>query len=202
MSSPQSKVYLVVGASRGIGQELATQLSANSSDQVIATVRKPVDFGKSNVRTLKLDQSDPTSVVEAATQVKEIDTLILNAAIGDDEKLLTTSGERLQNYLTTNVLGVHRVIAAFLPALKVKQTKQVVIISSTSGSLEKQRGAKLGFMGPYSVTKAANNMQVVQYHNELYEGGFTIIAMHPGWVSKLITRELGKSPSFSYSSPR
>jgi NAD(P)-dependent dehydrogenase (short-subunit alcohol dehydrogenase family) len=178
-----SKIYLVVGASRGIGQELITQLSQDASNHVLATVRKSVDFGKPNVETLILDQTNSESVRAAASKVKEVDTLILNAAIGEDEKLTTTSEERLQQYLNTNVVGVHRVISAFLPALKARQTRKIIIISSFSGSCELQIGADFGFSGPYSVTKAANNMQVVQYHNELHKDGFTIVPIHPGWVS-------------------
>lgn len=33
-----------------------------------------------------------------------------------------------------------------------------------------------------SVTKAANNMQAVQFHRELYKDGFTVVPLHPGWV--------------------
>lgn len=177
-----STVYLVVGASRGIGQELVNQLSAKSDTKVIATVRKSVDFGKKNIETLILDQTDTASVKAAAAKVKEIDVLILNAAIGENEKLLSTSEERLQQYLSTNVLGVHRVVEAFLPALRARKTRKIIIISSLSGSMKCQVGAEFGFSGPYAVTKAANNMQAIQYHNELHKDGFIVVPIHPGWV--------------------
>jgi NAD(P)-dependent dehydrogenase (short-subunit alcohol dehydrogenase family) len=104
------------------------------------------------------------------------DTLIVNAAIGEDLKLLTTSSQELTRYLDINVLGPHRVVRAFLPALRARQTRKIVLISSTSGSNTKQIGNKGGFSGPYSVSKAAENMLAVQFHNELhYEEGFTVV---------------------------
>ncbi|KAJ5190870.1 uncharacterized protein N7498_009855 [Penicillium cinerascens] len=177
------QVTLVIGASRGIGREFVSQLSRDPTHRVIAGVRKPVDFDSSNVVPILLDQSDPESVTRAGTQVSEIDTLIINAAIGADEYLLSTDDERLREYYDTNVIGPLRVVRAFLPALKARNTRQIVFISSESGSLSQQINAKGGFRGPYAVSKAAGNMIVVQLHNELHDQGFTVAAIHPGWVA-------------------
>lgn len=180
-----SQTCLVIGASRGIGYGLVEQLSADSSNKVIATVCKPFDFGKSNVETLVLDQSSTSSVQDAASKLSTpIDTLILNAAIGLDEALLSTSEDRLNEYLNTNILGVQRVVNAFLPALRRGTAKKIVIITSYSGSNTAQRGAEFGLRGPYAVTKTANNMQAVQLHNELRGEGFVVAPVHPGWVSR------------------
>lgn len=175
---------LVTGASRGVGKELVRQLSTDSNNIVIGTVRNPVDFDRSNARTIILDQASSTSVADAASCVKELDVLILNAAMGDDEKLLATSGERFQEYLDVNITGVFRVVKAFLPALRVGKSHRIVLVSSTSGSMALQNGAQAGFTGPYAVTKAACNMLAVQLHNELHKPeGFTVVMIHPGWVA-------------------
>ena len=173
----------VIGASRGIGAGLVTQLQQQPDTTVIATMRKPTASPASNVEVLSMDISSEASVSSAAAEVPELDTLIVNAAIGDNEHLCTTSSERLTDYLATNVVGPHRVVRAFLPALRKRQTKKIIIISSTSGSMEKQIGATSGFLGPYAVTKAADNMLAVQFHNELVGEGFTVVPLHPGWVA-------------------
>lgn len=194
-STAQPKTTLVVGASRGIGKELAQQLAQQQTGgQVIASVRNAVDFGGSspNMRSITLDQSSAKSVSEAAGGVAALDTLIVNAAVGDDEQLLDTSEERMAEYLDVNVTGVLRIVKAFLPALRARKTRQIVLVSSTSGSITRQVNAKSGFRGPYAVSKAALNMVAVQLHNELHESdGFTVVPIHPGWVATDMGRIAG-----------
>ncbi|OAA54917.1 short chain dehydrogenase [Cordyceps fumosorosea ARSEF 2679] len=198
------KTTLVVGASRGVGKELVRQLAQQHPEaRVIASVRSPVDddddagddddgHPAGNVRHITLDQSCSKSVSEAALAVGALDTLIVNAAVGDDERLLDTSDERMARYLDVNVTGVLRVVRAFLPALKARKTRQVVLVSSTSGSLARQVGARAGFRGPYAVSKAALNMLAVQLHNELHaDHGFTVVPVHPGWVATDMGRRAG-----------
>lgn len=181
MPGPQ---VLVIGASRGIGRELTTQLARDPATTVLASVRRPVDFGDlPNVRPITLDQSSSASVSAAAAHVPELDALILNGAIGDPEALLSTSEARLAEYFDVNVVGLLRVVQAFLPALRARKTRKIVLVSSTSGSLARQVNAKVGFSGPYAVSKAAANMLAVQLHNELHDSeGFTVVMVHPGWV--------------------
>lgn len=182
--SPSSKAVLIVGASRGIGHQLVEQLAQQPDYHITASVRSSTDFGTAAVNTVQLDQSSADSVRAAAAQVKELDTLIVNAAMGDDEKLLSTSDERMAQYMDVNVTGALRVVKAFLPALRARKTRQIVLVSSTSGSLARQVNVKRGFVGPYAVSKAALNMVAVQLHNELHDDeGFTVVPIHPGWVA-------------------
>lgn len=124
------------------------------------------------------------------------------AATGGKDDLLTTSARQLTDYLDTNVVGPHRVVLAFLDAMRKGSDKKIVLISSQSGSLTKQRETPRGFMGPYvgwqkpidqncsraltrllipqAVTKSAVNMMAVQLHNELSGEGFTVVPLHPG----------------------
>lgn len=179
-----SQTTLIVGASRGIGKELVDQIAADADHNVIASVRKVQEFPQPNVRVIQLDQSKQETVTAAAESVKSIDTLIVNAAIGEDDTVLGISDERWREYFEVNVLGVLRVVRAFLPALRAGKLKRIVLISSTSGSLTRQIDIKSGFKGPYSVTKAGVNMLAVQLHNELSKAeGFTVVPIHPGWVA-------------------
>lgn len=174
----------VIGASRGIGAELVKQLAQSGDTQVIASTRSPQsDTQAPNVKYITLDITDDASVTAAAKSIPELDTLIINAAMGDDDHLLSTSSDQLTAYLNTNVIGPHRIIRSFLPCLLARKTRKIIVISSTSGSNELQRGAKFGFLGPYAVSKAALNMLAVQYHNELSGKGFIVVPIHPGWVA-------------------
>ncbi|KAJ3538409.1 hypothetical protein NM208_g5913 [Fusarium decemcellulare] len=177
-----SHTILIVGASRGIGAELARQFSTLPDYNIIATGRSSIPPESStNIRFIKLDQTSAESVAAASKGVEFVDILVLNAAIGDEEYMETTSDERLQEYLVSNVVGPHRVIREFLPALMRGSLKKIILVSSTSGSLANQVKGHQGFAGPYSVSKAAGNMLVVQYQNELRQKGFCVAAVHPGW---------------------
>lgn len=53
-----------------------------------------------------MDQSKQETVTAAAESVKSIDTFIVNAAIGEDNTLLSISDECWREYFEINVLGV------------------------------------------------------------------------------------------------
>jgi NAD(P)-dependent dehydrogenase (short-subunit alcohol dehydrogenase family) len=181
-----SRSYLVTGASRGIGLELARQLASQPNAIVYAGMRNPPKvspFGDAkNVHIIQLDQTSTKSVAAAAAQISELDSLILNAAIGEDDHLTSITSQRLTTYLDSNVVGPHRVVQAFLPALLTRPTRKIIYISSTAGSLRGQVGTSWGLQGPYAVTKAAGNMMVVQWDNELRRQNFTVVSVHPSWV--------------------
>lgn len=67
MSKP---VAAVVGSSRGIGIELAKQLT--SKYEVYGTMRKPFDV---EFKVLKMDVNDQSSVDEAAKQIEKLVSL-------------------------------------------------------------------------------------------------------------------------------
>ncbi|KAJ7154579.1 hypothetical protein C8R46DRAFT_1117798 [Mycena filopes] len=185
MSSNQ--IVLVVGASRGLGLALVEELAATSNTQAIGTVRSrsgALDHLPSTVEILTLDMADEDSITKAAATIPELDTVIINAAVGNRDPVTTSSTDVLSTYLNVNVLGPHRAIRAFLPALRARKTRRIIVISSSSASIGGQAlpGSK-GLAGSYGVSKAALNMLAVQCHKELGEEGFTVVPVHPGWVA-------------------
>lgn len=75
------------------------------------------------------------------------------AAMGSADQILSTSPTTMAEYLAANVVGPHRVVLAFLDALMEGQNKNIILISSQSGSLTRQVNATRGFMGPYVRSK-------------------------------------------------
>jgi NAD(P)-dependent dehydrogenase (short-subunit alcohol dehydrogenase family) len=75
-SSNTSQVFVIVGASRGIGFEMVKQLSSRPSTIVYAGVRSPSSAAElqqlaashSNVRVISTDLANSSSIVSAADE--------------------------------------------------------------------------------------------------------------------------------------
>ncbi|KAK0200369.1 hypothetical protein DFS33DRAFT_1266806 [Desarmillaria ectypa] len=172
---------LVVGASRGLGLAIVKELQSRPSTTVIATMRSSILLEGIDTLT-DVDISSDESIATAAQHplVHVLHVIIINAAIGAPGKLLSTSTDTLAEYLSINVVGPHRVVSAFVPALRKGKDKKIVLI-----------GNVFSLMGPYAVTKAGCNMLAVQHHNELEEEGFIVVPVHPGWVATGMGKLLG-----------
>ncbi|KAF8217634.1 hypothetical protein K438DRAFT_1556115 [Mycena galopus ATCC 62051] len=182
------QIILVVGASRGIGRALVEELASTPNTLTIGTVRggNAALDAFLNVKVVTLDLVDDESIAKAASTIPELDTLIINAGMGKRDPVSSTSTADLSTYFDINVLGPHRVIRAFLPALRARKTRRIIAISSTSGSLGQQAlPGSVGLAGCYGTSKTALNMLMVQFHNELQaeQPRFTVVPIHPGWVA-------------------
>ncbi|KAL0047047.1 hypothetical protein WJX82_004986 [Trebouxia sp. C0006] len=203
------EVWLITGASRGIGAELVKQVLAKDNTKVIAGARSPKtsplldnlqDQFQDRLHILTLDVSSTASILAAAKTVtnlplfKEIDYLVNNAGIANAEQTRTEKPDAIKEMLETNVIGVHAMIQAFLPLLKSGQKKTVINISSAMGSLnswyhqfevrnEQPIPMTKSSLG-YKVSKAALNMLTLSWASDVTpEEGFTFVAIHPGTVN-------------------
>ncbi|MCB0614771.1 MAG: SDR family NAD(P)-dependent oxidoreductase, partial [Phaeodactylibacter sp.] len=109
-----SKVILITGASSGLGQALAEQLS-EMGYQVYGTSRKHQDDGLS-FKMVAMDVRDEASVHRAIAFIidKEgrLDAVINNAGIGIAGPLEQLRMDNIEQVLDTNVKGTVRVIQA------------------------------------------------------------------------------------------
>ncbi len=175
------KRVLILGASRGIGRELARQYK-EAGWHVIATGRQPDDVRalQSLVdRAFALDVADPASVSGLAWQLdgESLDLVIHVAGIIDRQSISEpVTRERFDRIMHTNVLGVLQAIPQVAPLIQPGHGV-LAVISSIMGSLQ-------GTTSPdsvlYRVSKAAVNM-VVRSAQAQYPD-LTVVALHPGWV--------------------
>jgi len=192
----------VVGASRGIGYAIVSRFASLPHFEIIAAVKDaaempalPQTHETSTVRFIPCDMTDEASVEAAAQEIPTLDILIANAAIGDDDKILKMTMDRFREFFEVNVVGTHRIVTSFLPALRKGKQKKIMVVSSASGSMAIQINVPIGFSGPYAVSKAACNMLAIQYHNELNndeKAGFIVVPVHPGWVNTPMGNIVGK----------
>lgn len=175
--------YIVTGASRGLGLEMARQLRSRG-ESVIGTVRSTKDEGDLKAigaEVMRLDVSDPASIESfaAALRGQPIDVLVNNAGIMDkDPSLASCSIDAFQRVFTTNSFAPVLLTKALLPNLRAGGRKFVANISSGLGSIA---GATGGFSWAYCSSKAALNMLTVLTAKELKSEGFAVVTFCPGW---------------------
>ncbi|PSN75152.1 NAD(P)-binding protein [Corynespora cassiicola Philippines] len=188
-------IYFLTGASRGIGLELARELSKTKDNTVITAVRSVSDGLKflqnqnDNIKIATCDISSLSSISSLATSVgdvlpsgSKITHLINNAAIvaGPEKNCLSVLNDALNETINVNVLGPAKIVDVLVPFLAPNAT--ILNISSGIGSLElvsnKKPAAKFA---AYSISKAALNMMAVHQAQE-YQGRFRVLLMDPGWA--------------------
>src|SRR5437879_4422672 len=177
------KTALITGANRGLGYEVARQLSARGW-KVIVTARRR-EQGAAAAAKLKnasfreLDITDDASVARAAKAVPELDVLINNAAIIEDgdQDILTIRPELVGRTIATNALGTLRVLQAFVPHLLKGSAGRIVNVSSGAGQL-----SDMGTWSPaYSVSKTTLNSITCMLAAALKDKGIAVNSVCPGW---------------------
>ena len=172
---------LLLGASRGIGVELARQY-LDVGWRVIATARN--DEGLARLKalgaeTLRLDVAQPASNSGLSWQLdgEKIDLAIYVAGAIDRQSASTPpTRDNFDTVMHTNVMGAMQVLPQIVPM--VQETKGVIAcISSVMGSLQDTTSGNAAL---YRVSKVALNMVVrcTQAEQPL----ITVLAIHPGWV--------------------
>lgn len=173
--------YLVTGASRGIGAELVRRL-ASRGDRPFATLRPPANPPPGAVRTLPLEVTDRASIDALARSLEgsPLDVLINNAGVSSPSATLAlTTGEELARCFAINAASPVMVAKALLPNLRAGSRRLIVNVSTQLASITNNSG---GSSYAYRASKTALNQLTVCMANELRADGFTVVAMHPGWV--------------------
>lgn len=178
------KTWLITGASRGIGLELARQLSARG-DRVIAAVREPArhpELATLAATVVPFEAADDRSIAALRERLgnERVDVLVNNAGVtGEAKTLEAVTGEELSRVLRINSVAPVLVARAVLPLLLTGDRRLVVNITSQLGSIG---GNRTGSSYSYRASKAALNMLTSCLSLDLAERGVTCVAIHPGWV--------------------
>jgi NAD(P)-dependent dehydrogenase (short-subunit alcohol dehydrogenase family) len=177
------KTVLITGAYRGLGYEVARQLSERGWKVVVTARRKAQGSAAAaklkNTSFLELDITDDSSVTRAAKAATKLDVLINNAAIivDGDQDVLTISPELIERTIATNALGALRVSQAFVPHLLKSPAGRIINVSSGAGQL-----SDMGTWAPaYSASKTTLNAITCLFAVALKAKGIAVNSVCPGW---------------------
>jgi NAD(P)-dependent dehydrogenase (short-subunit alcohol dehydrogenase family) len=187
-----SKVWLITGAGRGMGVEIAKAALA-TGHKVVATGRNTDKvaqaFGKSaELFVVKLDITNPTdteSAVKASVdKFGRIDVLVNNAAnfyAGFFEEL---TPEQMERQLTTSLIGPMNVTRAVLPVMRKQRSGLIITISSTAGLIGFEFGTA------YAASKFGLEGWMQSLQAEVEPFGINTITVNPGFFrTELLTEE-------------
>ncbi|MGA7919677.1 MAG: oxidoreductase [Candidatus Acidiferrales bacterium] len=175
------KVWMITGASRGFGAEIAKAVLA-AGDKVIATARNIESLNNlddsENVFKVALDvMSEPQvkkAVRAALAHFRRIDVLVNNAGFGLLGAVEEASRKEVEGVFRTNVFGLLNVTRAVLPRMRKQRSGHIINMSSVAGF-----SAFPGW-GLYASTKFAVEGITEGLHEELAPLGIHATAVEPG----------------------
>ena len=187
-----NKVWLITGAGRGLGVDIAKAAMAGGH-RVVATGRNTDKVAKAlgksaELLVVKLDITKPAdaeSAVKAAVdQFGRIDVLVNNAAnfyAGFFEEL---SPEQIEQQLSTSLVGPMNVTRAVLPIMRKQGSGLIITISSTAGLIGFEFGTA------YAASKFGLEGWMQSLQAEVEPFGINTITVNPGFFrTELLSEE-------------
>lgn len=177
----------IIGASRGIGLELARQYAAEGC-RVYATTRTPDRPGelsalKGDVRLHHLDVTSDTHVARLADALSKvaIDILVHNAGVnpGRGKADPDTTAEAMRINAEAPIVTV----SALLDSVVASDQRKVAVMSSVQGTGRPRPGSP----DLYGDSKGELNRRFRDIEPEWRARGVTAIALHPGYVQTDMT---------------
>jgi len=173
---------LIIGASRGIGLELARQYKADGW-RVIATARTEADckrLAEMHAHTYQLDVTNADSIAALGWNLdgEVLDVAFLNAGQFGPRHDDFPTEEEFDTVMHTNVLAAMRLLPIITP-MACSVRGKVAVMSSIMGSIGQRGGSNATL---YRASKAALNSVLVDTAIKFGLQGATCIAFHPGWV--------------------
>jgi len=190
------KVAIVTGASRGIGEAIAKQLSscgakiiliARNSDQLVA-VKETIISNGGIAESIAGDVSNLNSISEIITNTIDkwgrIDILVNNAGIARDNIIMRMKEDDWDSVMNINLKGCFNGIKSVARPMIKNKAGRIINITSVIGQIgnagqSNYAASKAGIMG---LTKSMAK--------ELGSRNITVNAVAPGYITTDMTNEL------------
>ncbi|CAI8897804.1 MULTISPECIES: SDR family oxidoreductase [Kosakonia] len=182
---------LITGATSGIGRALAEALYARGN-QVIITGRRQalldeVTRNNPGMAGFQLDVDDAAMLAaltkRVSSQYPRLNVLIANAGISGKEDYATGNGdaEMAQAIVATNIVGVIRTVAAFLPLIQHQPKATLLATSSALAFLPRAD------FPTYCASKAFLHTWLVCLRHQLRHIPVEVLELSPPYVQTTLT---------------
>ncbi|MDA9910865.1 SDR family NAD(P)-dependent oxidoreductase [Amylibacter sp.] len=180
------KKYWIIGASEGLGRELAIQLS-NLGFELIVSARNEIRLNELSLRTkakvIPLDVLDINAVRKAFNAVGRIDGIVY--AAGDYTPLNSTvwNIDEVDKMIAINFTGAARVLGLVVPKFIAQNYGHIVMIGSLSGF----RGLPNAI--GYGASKAGMMHLAENIKADLYKSNIKVQLINPGFIKTRLTEK-------------
>ena len=188
------KIALVTGASRGIGEAIATTLHRDGAGLVLLDVPAlAADLAKVakqlDAETIELDITEDGAPAAIAEQLSGgVDIVVHNAGVTRDRTIAKMPEERWSSLMEINLSSEERIDDALLERGLLRENGRIVCVSSMSGIAGNSGQTN------YATSKAGVIGMVEALAPELAERGATINAVAPGFIETQMTAAMPIAP--------
>lgn len=187
-------VIWITGASSGIGEAIALELSQYKNVKLVLSARRADELQRvaaqtglpaSDVFVLPVDMTDIESLSAHVETVRQrfgrIDYVFQNAGITQRSSVIDTDFSVYRRIMDVNFFGVVALTKAVLPLMVAQGSGHFVVTSSVAGKLAtKQRSG-------YCASKHALHGFFDALRAEVYDAGLRVTLVCPGYIRTAIS---------------
>ncbi len=180
------KRYWIVGASAGLGREVALQVSATGAVVILSArneyeLNQLADACPGRAEVVPMDVADDASVANAYSAAGQIDGIIFLAGVYWPQSAREWNREQVNMMLDINLTGAARVLGHVVPDMVERDAGHIVITGSLSGF----RGLP-GAIG-YGSSKAGIMSLAESMYMDLRTTGVDVQLVNPGFIRTRLT---------------
>ena len=192
----EQKIALVTGASRGIGAEIALELSKNgmfvigtaTSDGGAKSIEENFQTNQQKGIGLVLNVNDNKSIESLMRNIEEsygsINILVNNAGITKDTLLMKMKDEDWDDVINTNLKSVFKLSQSVIRKMMKKRYGRIINISSVVGHTGNAGQTN------YTASKAGMTGFTKSLAQEVGSRGITVNCVAPGFIDTDMTKSL------------
>ncbi len=189
------KVVVVTGAARGLGAELARQLTARGATVALLGLEpdelRNVSAGLRGSAWWEVDVTDGAALTRTAGEVRDrlgpADAVVANAGIAAGGPLLLADPASYDRVLEVNLLGSVRTVRAFLPQLV--ETRGYVLQVASLAAL-----VPLPMMSAYCASKSGVEAFALSLRGEVRHHGVKVGVCYLTWTDTEMVRGADARP--------
>jgi len=198
------KTIWITGASSGIGEALAIELSSRDVKLVLSARRvEELERVRSRcasperVFVLAMDVADTGAAEKNAARAAElggpIDVIVHNAGIGQRSLAKDTPLSEDRRVMELNFFGVVAITKALLPGMLARKRGHFVVVSSVTGYVGTQ------YRTAYAASKHALHGWFESLRAEVFDEGLRVTMVCPGFVKTEIAKKALEAAGKTYS---